>query len=210
MRAYIKCLSLVLVLVSVFSCVSLYSVGAEGAYTKPEEFIYGDVDMDGVVTVKDATAIQKGLAELEYLTAVQRYLADPNGEGVTVKSATAIQKHIAGLGGGSSIDEIIELIDSEEYLSKFSFDGYHFIDRVSVKPKDINAEYTLADFPEYDFTHIKMYYYDFDNFPDVRVYELFFESSGDEDLKNVIKSLAYRTDLDLQTVELSVFDVPAG
>lgn len=208
MRAYIKCLSLILVLVSVLSCVSIYSAGAESEFVKPEKFIYGDVDMDGVVTVKDATAIQKGLAGLEYLTAVQRYLADPNGEGVTVKSATAIQKHIAGLSDGSSIDEIIEVIDSEEYLSKVSFGRHHFKDRISVRPKDINVEYTLADFPEYDFTHIKMYYYDFDIFPDVRVYELFFESSGDEDLKNVIKALAYRTDLDLNSVELSIYDVP--
>lgn len=78
------------------------SVITSTAYTKPEEFIYGDVDMDGVVTVKDATAIQKGLAGLEYLTAVQRYLADPNGEGVTVKSATAIQKQVAGIEGDNS------------------------------------------------------------------------------------------------------------
>lgn len=194
MRAYIKCLSLVLVLVSVLSCVSLYSVGAEGAYIKPEEFIYGDVDMDGVVTVKDATAIQKGLAELEYLTAVQRYLADPNGEGVTVKSATAIQKHIAGLGGGSSIDEVVEMKLDRDFSSAVSEDAEFLNDLIIVMVKEGCEDYiyTLADFPEYEFESV--YRLDED------MLFLYMKTPTRECIFEALEALDYRANLDVLDV----------
>lgn len=56
----------------------------------------GDVNKDGSVNIKDATAIQKHLAGLEILTAEQQKLADTNSDGyVSVKDATQIQKFAA-------------------------------------------------------------------------------------------------------------------
>lgn len=67
----------------------------------------GDVDYDDVLTIKDATAIQKHLAEVEILRYdihmdedgngyVYRSDFDRDGER-TIKDATAIQKYVAGL-----------------------------------------------------------------------------------------------------------------
>lgn len=52
----------------------------------------GDVNLDGVVNINDATAIQRFLAELDDLSAQQKALADFNGDGdVDISDATDIQ-----------------------------------------------------------------------------------------------------------------------
>lgn len=58
----------------------------------------GDLNVDGIVSIIDATDVQKGLADLITLTDNQKISADVNGDGeVTVVDATIIQKYIAGL-----------------------------------------------------------------------------------------------------------------
>lgn len=58
----------------------------------------GDVNFDGDINIKDATAIQKHLALLEVFGDEAFALADFNEDGgVSIKDATAIQKYIAGL-----------------------------------------------------------------------------------------------------------------
>ncbi len=58
----------------------------------------GDVNADGDINIKDATAIQKHIAKIELLDEQAYKLADFNcDEYVSIKDATAIQKHIAGL-----------------------------------------------------------------------------------------------------------------
>lgn len=62
-----------------------------------DEFVFGDADLDGKVSVKDATYIQKVAAhvfELEYK--VQHFVATVNLDfDINVKDATLIQKHLA-------------------------------------------------------------------------------------------------------------------
>ncbi len=63
------------------------------------EYDLGDVNRDGSVNIKDATAIQKKVAGLISFDEEQVFLADFNEDAsVNVKDATAIQKKIAGLG----------------------------------------------------------------------------------------------------------------
>lgn len=60
--------------------------------------LLGDINGDGVISVLDATELQKHLAGLVTLSDEQLAFADTNGDGkVTVLDATAIQKYIAGL-----------------------------------------------------------------------------------------------------------------
>ncbi len=66
--------------------------------TPPVEAEVGDVNMDGTLNIKDATAIQKHLASLTTFEADALALADFDGDSkINVKDATAIQKKIAGL-----------------------------------------------------------------------------------------------------------------
>ncbi len=58
----------------------------------------GDANGDGAVNVKDATAIQKHLAEIVTLDSLAVEISDINSDGkVTVKDATAIQKKLVAL-----------------------------------------------------------------------------------------------------------------
>ena len=75
---------------------------AEVSTTSPTtplpEYKYGDADLNGIVNVKDATAVQKHVASLITLEDKALVQADATGDGdVNVKDATAIQKLVAGL-----------------------------------------------------------------------------------------------------------------
>lgn len=58
----------------------------------------GDATTDGKVNVRDATYVQKSLANIVELGTLSEIVSDVNDDGkVTIKDATAIQKQIAGL-----------------------------------------------------------------------------------------------------------------
>lgn len=60
--------------------------------------LLGDVNMDGAISIPDATEVQKGLARLVSLNEYQNKLADVNKDGsVSIIDATQIQKFIAGI-----------------------------------------------------------------------------------------------------------------
>ena len=58
----------------------------------------GDLNVDGLVTIVDATEVQKGLASIATLSDNQKISSDVNGDGeVTIVDARIMQKYIAGL-----------------------------------------------------------------------------------------------------------------
>ncbi len=58
--------------------------------------LIGDADVDGEVTILDATRIQRALVTIVELNTLQRYLADVDHlDGVTILDATAIQRRLA-------------------------------------------------------------------------------------------------------------------
>lgn len=60
--------------------------------------LLGDVNMDGTVSILDATEVQKGIAGLLSLNEYQNKLADVNKDGnVSIIDATQIQKYIVGI-----------------------------------------------------------------------------------------------------------------
>ena len=67
-------------------------------YRVSDKYSKGDSDLDGEVSINDATIIQRALAQLETLSYEQKITVDANGDGVTsVMDATLIQKYIAKL-----------------------------------------------------------------------------------------------------------------
>lgn len=63
---------------------------------EPEENMKGDVNGDGKITVDDVTLVQKAVAEITELDAIQEKAADVNADGkVSVDDATMIQKYVA-------------------------------------------------------------------------------------------------------------------
>ncbi len=79
-----------------------YSKGPanEGGLTEgPFIYLMGDADFDGELTVKDATAIQKHLSDIEKIDCLSYdwvFDLDSNYR-MDIKDVTAIQKHIAGI-----------------------------------------------------------------------------------------------------------------
>ena len=66
--------------------------------------LLGDANEDGKVNIKDATLIQKSIANLTELTEIGEALADADlNTKINIKDATAIQKHIAGIETGYPI-----------------------------------------------------------------------------------------------------------
>lgn len=62
--------------------------------------IYGDVNNDGMITIVDATIVQKHIVNMVHLDNVNQKLADVDVDGViTVKDATAVQKYIVNVDG---------------------------------------------------------------------------------------------------------------
>lgn len=58
----------------------------------------GDADQDGVVTILDATAIQRYLSDIISFNKIQQYLGDPDYDGsVTILDATRVQRYLAGI-----------------------------------------------------------------------------------------------------------------
>ena len=63
--------------------------------TKAEDFLLGDVNLDGTVNISDATAIQKHLANIHTVSGKALRAADFNGDGkVDISDGTSIQRSI--------------------------------------------------------------------------------------------------------------------
>lgn len=76
----------------------VYTFEATGATEEPD-FVSGDVNLDGKITIDDATLIQKYLAGVqEFDDEAQLLAADVNSSGdISIDDTTLIQKYIAGL-----------------------------------------------------------------------------------------------------------------
>ena len=87
----------------VLMAVSVFSAFADE--TK-DALVYGDVNIDGDITVIDATDIQKYIVGLEELTADSKLVADVDSDGaISVMDATSIQKYIIGLDGCGKVGQ---------------------------------------------------------------------------------------------------------
>lgn len=75
-------------------------VSCHGILIEYEITVYpkGDVNLDGKVTIMDATLLQKNLAGIVMLNDLQKKAADSTNDGKTnISDVTTIQKHLAGL-----------------------------------------------------------------------------------------------------------------
>ncbi len=85
---------------------------AEGTFyvtRKAPEYFLGDTDLDGIVSISDATEIQRYCAYLTKLTDAQIMCADVNGSNdATIMDVTHIQRYLAQLSCADGIGELIE------------------------------------------------------------------------------------------------------
>ena len=70
------------------------SIGA-GAVNTETNYLRGDANGDGFVTVYDVTALQRHLAKLELLSGTNLTAADIDGNGLDITDATNLQRYLA-------------------------------------------------------------------------------------------------------------------
>lgn len=165
-----------------------------------EMYILGDSDRDGKVNIKDATFIQKYLARVSSVTdkvAENTYLAkrlmdfDLSGGidmfedcgDVDVRDATFMQKKLARIFWDAEDDEF----STTEIL-------------VYVSTED-EADFTLEDFPEYEFKSVKRYEYSED------LYILELKNPGKENAIDAVRSLKYREGYDIIHADVNTFNL---
>ena len=101
-----KVLSVILTAALLMSGMVISSGSAAAAETDEEPvYLLGDIDLDGEVTIVDATMIQRSLANLSELNGLQTELAKVDGEELSIVSATYIQRHLASIETGLPIGE---------------------------------------------------------------------------------------------------------
>lgn len=102
-----KMISIFLALILALSCCTVLSVSAAGdeAQESAPDYLLGDVDLDGSVTILDATEIQRCLAELSQMSGLQTELGNIYGEGLDITCVTAIQRYLADFETGEPIGE---------------------------------------------------------------------------------------------------------
>ena len=63
---------------------------------EPETYLLGEADGDGLVTIKDATSIQRYLASMTDGEQIDLDAADVTSDGVDINDVTQIQRYLAG------------------------------------------------------------------------------------------------------------------
>ncbi len=158
MKIFIRIMAVLMTLAMVLSLPAFSASAAEfeDYYTAPTE-IYGDVDGDFEVNVKDATAIQKHLAKFIEIDESIMEFADVNASGdITISDATLIQKYVAliiewfpaedmdllQLVIGESID--VELSFDETFMAEFIVEEEGFYNITATPADDCRVDYMVT------------------------------------------------------------------
>lgn len=110
--------------------------------------IMGDIDLDGEISVMDATALQRGLAGVIELTEDQWYVAHTTGfENVYVGDATEIQRYLAGYKCNGCTGLVVEVPDDDNSGDELSLDAIEkavekrFMEYVNEERKAVGVQY---------------------------------------------------------------------
>ncbi len=106
-------------LLAAVTAASIFVPSANAYVIELSEGLLGDVNRDNVISLKDASLVQRASLSLDELTADQLYLADVDGNnGITLKDAYLIQRYSIGIKAdypkntdGSSIGEEVCLVN---------------------------------------------------------------------------------------------------
>ena len=92
MKRTVAVVAALALLIAVFSAMVVFA-----APEQKSDYVIGDVDLDGEVTIKDATLIQKVIAGITEKFDNFDYIADVTGDGkADIRDVTTIQRFING------------------------------------------------------------------------------------------------------------------
>lgn len=137
------------IVVSAEEGVSLESIDSTQVYG-----YVGDADLSGVLNIRDATHIQKAVANLIEIDAEAQMLADADLSGeVNVKDATAVQKWLVGFSTEAPVYHAVFATGDEVRLELVEGNWVGSIDVAS----DISSKlYYSGNYPGFDFKNIEI------------------------------------------------------
>ena len=148
MKFVVRLIGIVLVISLVFHSFVITSVYAT------EQYLLGDADGDGMIMIVDCTLIQRDIAGLAKIKAVNRSASDVDSDGaICILDATAIQRYLAEMKEKYPIGEYIsERSSSPSHLPTVSvsgktitvddvaFDTAHIPDRITISDSKTNSK----------------------------------------------------------------------
>lgn len=148
MKFVVRLIGIVLVISLVFHSFVITSVYAT------EQYLLGDADGDGMIMIVDCTFIQRDIAGLAEIKAVNRSASDVDSDGeICILDATAIQRYLAEMKSNCPIGEYIsESSSTTSHLPNVSvsgktitvddvaFDTAHIPDRTTISDSKTNSK----------------------------------------------------------------------
>lgn len=160
-------------------------------------YLLGDIDGDRALTVKDATFVQKCIAKIPEAVdklnshPVNFHVADADisyvldGDKPNIKDVTCIQKRIAKIG-------------IPEDVQTFAYDQIS----ICFYREDVK-QYSLADFPEYEFESIERWDSEYGG---LTILTLYLKNPGRENVLDAMNSLKYREGEEFDVVDVKHFE----
>lgn len=138
-------ISVMMIITMLFPCISL---------AEERAILLGDADGDGMIMIVDCTLIQRDIAGLAKIKAVNRSASDVDSDGaICILDATAIQRYLAEMKEKYPIGEYIsERSSSPSHLPTVSvsgktitvddvaFDTAHIPDRITISDSKTNSK----------------------------------------------------------------------
>ena len=151
----------VMLVVTCFSCLASVSASALNDEPDSSAFLYGDVDGDGRVSINDATAIQRHLAEIEGFILEEGTdafkAADVDGDGkITVDDVSTIQRYLAEFIDHFPVEE-----ESDTYIvagseAEIFGTGWDGTNEANLMTKDADGNYTKDYTVDKAFTAVQL------------------------------------------------------
>ena len=148
MRSVVRIIGIVIVVSLVCYLFGITSIRAT------EQYLLGDADGDGMIMIVDCTLIQRDIAGLAKIKAVNRSASDVDSDGeICILDATAIQRYLAEMRSNCPIGEYIsESSSTTSHLPTVSvsgktitvddvtFDTAHIPDRTTISDSKTNSK----------------------------------------------------------------------
>ena len=103
-----KSLKILTVICAAVISFAAVSIGA-GAVNTETNYLRGDANGDGFVTIYDVTALQRHLANLELFSENNLTAADIDGNGLDITDATNIQRYLAEYENVYNVGEWVDI-----------------------------------------------------------------------------------------------------
>jgi hypothetical protein len=114
-------------------------------------YLYGDVDLNGEINIRDVTTIQCAIASIESLKSNQsKFQADVTKDGlISINDATTIQQYLVGLITQFPATAVKETATTTKTSTKAYTASADFTNALTLVKKDLDSYYSYSSYDQY-------------------------------------------------------------